>query len=217
MARHPTRTTVALAAACLLAAGAARADCAGDFARDNRVQPQAGPFRLTEERVPVSRLDDGRWVPTLRQGKVTTVSEVVPASQAFRITTDAPFGDQYVGIGRQVWTQSLPDGPWQALDAERARLLAAATATYLLADDMSELACTELAHEGRPMRVYRYQVPGDGLSSLGTTITARFDARSGRPLSVDSQGAGKANGFSSVGRFAFDRRIRVQPPTGAQR
>jgi hypothetical protein len=216
MARPHLQAT-ALLAACLLAAGGALADCPGDFARDNRVKPQAGPFRLTEERVPVSRLDDDRWVPTLRQGKITTVSEVVPAKKAFRITTDAPFGDLYVGIGPRVWTQPLQGGAWQALDAEQARLFAAATAIYLGADDMSELACSEQTHEGRPMRVYRYQVPGDGLSSLGTTITARFDARSGRPLSVDSQGAGKANGFSSVGRFAFDRRIRVQPPTGAQR
>ena len=219
MFKHPAVAAATLiAAGLLLPAGMAVADCQSDFARDNRVKPEAGPFKTTEERVPTSRLDDGRWVPTLRQGKVTTISEVVPARKAFRITTDAPFGDHYVGVGDRVWTRSGTEGEWAAMGADDAKLFAGATARYVLADDMSDLTCSASQHEGRAVRVYRYHVPGDGLSSTITTITAQFDPRSGLPLTVASEGSAKSNAFTSSGRFVFDRGIQIQPPVkGATR
>lgn len=203
-----------IAAALLLATGTAMADCQSDFARDNRVKPEAGPFKVTEARTPQSKLEDGRWVNSLRQGAVNSVTEVVPARKAFRVTSDARFGTHYVGIGQRAWMKSLPDGAWEALDAETAAAFANATQTYVLAEDMSDLICSDAQDKGkgRAVRIYRYHVPGDGLTSTLTAINAQFDARSGLPLATTAEGMGKANAFKAVGHFVFDRKIDIRPP-----
>ena len=90
---HPLRSAVGLtiaAAAWLAPACAAWADCQSDFARDNRVKPEAGPFKMTEDRVPMTRMSDGSWVMTLRQGKVTIiVPELIIAGEVYRIFLSA--------------------------------------------------------------------------------------------------------------------------------
>ena len=212
---HPLRSAVGLTiavAAWLAPACAAWADCQSDFARDNRVKPEAGPFKLTEDRVPMTRMSDGSWVLTLRQGKVTTVSEVVPDKAAFRITSDAPMGDHYMGVGQKAWSKSLPYGEWTALSAEDTQLFAGATATYMTTEGMTSLTCELQDKGGRAVRTYRYQVPGDGLSSKITTITAQFDAKTGLPLTTEAEGETKSNKFTAAGRFEFDRTIQIRPP-----
>ena len=202
-----------IAVACFLWTGIAIADCQSDFARDNRVKLQAGPFKTIEARTPQTKLADGHWVNTLQQGAVNFVSEVVPARQAFRQTSDARFGTLYVGIGPRVWTKSMPYGEWEALKADDAKEFSNATRNYLQADGLHDLSCSEGQDKGRTVRMYRYQVPGDGLTSTQTTVNAQFDAGTGLPLAMTSEGMGKANAFTAVGHFVFDQKIDIRPPT----
>ena len=214
MPRHPICATVRLLSAfLLLPATAALADCPADFARDNRVQPDTGPYRYTEERTPMSKLDDGRWVPTLRIGSTKSVSEFVPATKAMRFTTNAPFGDDLYFLNNQAWIRASSGGEWKALlDADTLAALGTASQTYLMAQEMSNLACSTEQQAGRSVRVYRYNVPGDGLSSVTIAVTVTFDSQSGRPVSMASEGEAKKNRFTASGRFAFDPSIRIKKP-----
>jgi hypothetical protein len=199
----------------LLCASGARADCAGDFARDNAFKPEAGAVRMHERKLPMSLLDDGRWVPTLRQETVNTVSELVPPN-AVRVTSDALYGMVgLVVLGDKGWIQDGRDGPWETLDAAESHDVAAgAFKTYLTTDGMSDLTCSKQERDGKPVRVYRYQIPGDGFSSSVNTATAYFDDATGLLVGVDIEGSLKKSKVTQTLTITFDDTIKIQPPDG---
>ena len=202
---------------CLLPAVAAWADCQADFARDNRVKAAAGPFKTVEERVPMSKMDDGSWVETLRKGKTTSVTEAVPASNAFRFISDAPLSNNVIVIGQRGWTQDNSDNgdsEWVALDAETLKELDGALDDYLANDELADLSCSTQEQDGRALRAYRFTVAGSPFTGR-TTVSALFDAKTGLPLSATFEAAGPKNKFAGTTRFIFDRKIQVKRPAGA--
>lgn len=174
----------------LLFSSSARADCVDDFARDNAFKPEAGAVRVHERKLPMSLLDDGRWVPTLKQETVNTVSELVPPN-AVRVTSDALYGMVgLVVLGDKGWIQDGRDGPWETLDAaESQEVVTGAFKTYLTTDGMSDVTCSKQERDGKPARVYRYKTPGDGFSSSVNTATAYFDEATGLLMGVDIEGS----------------------------
>ena len=201
------------ASLCLLPAAAAWADCQTDFTRDNRVKAEAGPFKAVEERVPMSKMDDGSWVMSLRQGKVTSVTEAVPASKAFRYTTDAPLSGNIVMVGQRGWQQDGADGAWAALDADDVKTLAGALDEYFGTEELADLTCSAEDQGGRAVRLYRFTAAGNPFTGRNT-ITAQFDAKTGLPLSATYEAAGSKNKVSGTTTFTFDRKIQVKRPAG---
>lgn len=202
-------------ASALLSSSGARADCAGDFARDNAFKPEVGAVRILERKLPMSLLDDGRWVPTLKQETVNTVSELVPPN-AVRISSDALIGMVgLVVLGDKGWIQDGRDSPWEALDAAQSKEVAAgAFKTYLNTEGMSDLTCSKQERDGKPVRVYRYKTPGDGFSSSISTATAYFDGETGLLLGADIEGSLKKSKVTQTLTVTFDGAIRIQPPEG---
>lgn len=205
------------AALALLLPAAALADCQADFARDNRIKPEAGPFQILETSVPMSLLSDGQWVHTLQRVRNLSVTQVVPAQKAISIMAEAgdPLGSSLILIKQKGWKRLGATGPWQPLDTEFAKELANLFGTYLNVEGHSQLSCTTGEQDGRSVRVYRYSLPGNGITGKTIAVTAIFDAAHGLPLTVAAEGYGPQQRFTATGSYTFGSDIRIQPPTSA--
>lgn len=174
-----------------LASAAARADCAADFERDNRIKPESGPFLVeTDTLLPVAQ---------------TQVVKVVPPQAIHQTMRVQGLTMENIRIGTKGWSRD-GDGPWRATEVFRGD--EAYTAYDTLRKNNEPVECSTPAKGlGKPTRSYTYTYTA---SSGPLTITNVFDAESGLPkktAATDAQG----RQMMEV-RYRFDRSIRIAPP-----
>ena len=174
----------------LVLATAAQADCAADFARDNRLKPEAGPYRIQ--------------IDALLPMAHTQVVEVAPPN-SMRQTMQA--GGQTVEnilVGDKSWSK---DGDqWHFAPVMKSDT---AFTTY---DDVQgvreKLACVSAPKGlGKPVRSYTYQY-NSGSGPLQVALA--FEVATGLPqkmVTTDAQG----RQVIKV-RYTFDRSIRIAAP-----
>ena len=169
---------------------AAQADCAADFARDNRLKPEAGPFRVETE--------------TLFPVAYSQVAEVVPP-QSMRRTVKVMGKDNVaIVVDGKAWVKQ--DERWQAMDLDKTDT---AFQTYDSLQGVREhIECApDTQGQGKPVRAYTYSYPTSGGP---LAVAMAFDQQTGLPQKMTAKNA-KGRQVMEM-RFIFDRSIRVEAP-----
>ncbi len=168
----------------------AQASCAEDFARDNRMKPEAGPYRIQ--------------MSALLPVKHTQVVEVVPPRSVRQTMRVAGTTTETIIVGDQSWSKE--DGQWEPL-----QLLKSASAFTTYDDVQAEREMLECATKaqgvGKPTRTYSYRYTS---SSGLMTVAMGFDAATGLPLQMSTIDA-KGRKVLEM-RYTVDRSIRIDPP-----
>ena len=202
--------------ALLLAGHVQAADCAAEFAQDNRFKPEAGAYRMEDTTQVRMRMGE-QW---LQARTDRAVSEVVPPA-SLRLTNTAPMNTaEFVLLdGRKGWQKEDKDGAFEPMEAEVVKAFVKEVfSAYFNTDDMRALTCTEAqSPTGVALRVYQYQLP----TTLGikeVLVTASFDKAKRIPVSSTVSRLGPSVEMKTTTVVTFDRAIRITAPaTGKQK
>lgn len=210
------RVALALSVPLLLGGVPAHAtDCAAEFAKDNRVKPDAGAFRM-EDSTQVYLKVDGQW-KYARTDRVVT--EVVPPA-SLHLTSTAPLNTAEMVLidGRRGWQKQKKDSEWEPMPGAVVEALKKESfSVYFETEGMKALRCSEQqSPTGTPQRVYKYQMPALlGITEANNTLV--FDRQKRVPVSAAVQRKGPSVDMQNTSVITFDSAIRVTAPAGAQK
>ena len=179
--------------------------CAAQFARDNAIKPEAGPFRIHRKEFELPA-----------EGTVSSREQLIEVVTPQRYRMRGIGRIDYVDVvvnDAQSWLKQ-PQG-WYKLPEDSPRLFVDSRYTEL--PDEVPVRCARELRQGQAVRSYRHQVK---TKELTVRIKFQVDADTGLPVfyrqdMVLSGHGGTARGsMVTEARYEFDRSIRIDKPDG---
>lgn len=201
--------SIAIAPILLASAGAAHADCPGEFAASNTWKAEAGPYRQIMHEQVTNELDGKQYTKRLPP----QTYEFSPP-EAVHISDKSPLGDtEAVYIGKEGWSKE--GDSWKPVAAaEMAELIDGGLyGNYFNVSKLKELVCHgESVNSGVKVRSYSYVIPIEDIVPRELAVTAYFSAENGLPLAAVSETMVVKTFHRTEMAVEFDRSIKIERP-----